>query len=72
MCLIQKIINSVVKRGKGCLLGGVLIREGRLVQNGSKGGHLIGGRRLFERGRLIEDLRYIYIVCKIIGIGHLK
>ena len=50
MCLIQKIINSVVKRGKGCLLGGVLIREGCLVQNGSKGGCLIGGRRLFERG----------------------
>ena len=58
MCLIQKIINSLVKRGKGCLLGGgALIREGRLVQNGSKGGRLIGGRCLFERGRLIEDLQ---------------
>ena len=45
MCLIQKIINSVVKRGKGCLLGGggVLIRDGRLEQNGSKGGRLVGG-----------------------------
>ena len=46
MCLIQKIINSVVKRGKGCLLGGVLIRDGRLEQNGSKGGRLIGGGAL--------------------------
>ena len=39
------------------LIRGALIREGRLVQNGSKGGRLIGGRRLFEMGRLIEDLR---------------
>ena len=61
MCLIQKIINSVVKRGNWVLIrGGALIREGRLVQNGSKGGRLIGGRRLFERGRLIEDLRYLF------------
>ena len=59
--------------------GGALIREGRLVQNGSKGGRLIGGRRLFERGRLIEDLRYVqyynydydYIQLSIIFITYL-
>ena len=51
MCLIQKIINSVVKRGNWVLIRGALIREGRLVQNGSKG------------GRLIEDLRYTVYTC---------
>ena len=70
MSHIQKIINYVVKRGNGCLLGGALIREGRLVQNGSKGGGLIGGRRLFERGRLIEDLRYSTLQNKWFGVLH--
>ena len=46
MSHIQKIINYVVKRGNGCLLGGALIREGRLVQNGSKGGGLNRGEAL--------------------------
>ena len=44
------------------LIRGALIREGRLVQNESKGGALNGGRRLLERGCLIEDLRYTVYV----------
>ena len=64
---MSHIINYVVKiEGEWMLISeGALIREGRLVQNGSKGGRLIGGRRLFERGRLIEDLRYLLnFICK--------
>ena len=53
MCLIQKIID-----GEGVLIRGGVLIERRLVQNGSKGG------RLFARGRLIEDLQYIYIYNK--------
>ena len=49
---MSHIINSVVKiEGEWVLIReGALIREGRLVQNGSKGGALNRGRRLFERG----------------------